>query len=615
MPLPEIVPLHLLDALVPAESPSAKPAPVSTLPSYAEIEEALRCLPAHFGANSYNTWLEALMAVHSVFPGADGVALCERYIPGKPGEIERKFAGFDGSGGVGVGTLFHLAENYGYRSTRRNASYSAQLPELSNDEIDALIRGVLPTVLPFDLYNYRPEDGGILDAWLDHHSNGWLFITGYDYWSFWTGTHWQEDRTHTLSREVTQLASAMNFAAGAKLKEAFAEPEDTRKNAVLKANTYINATKRTAGRIGSVTTMAMGFCSSAAADMDMGEALNLENGTLDLNKLKLREHRREDHLTYCLPFDHDPDAIAPHWCNEYLPRVFVYEDSMLTDPTLISLCQELIGYSLTPDTSLEIMIWLYGEGGNGKTLMIEILKALLGPMATSVDFQTIGLPGNYDLAKLPGKRIAFSTESERGGTIAEGYIKKIVSGETISARPIYGAPFDFHATPKVWWAMNDKPVIKSTSNSVWRRLKMLPFYREFTETEKDVSLRGKLMEELPGILNWALEGLQRLRNNHGHFTHSPAAEAFLQEYIKESNPVSQWLSERTVPATEPTTSAKSLYNDYAEWCKSAGRQKMSETNFGREMKRLKIIKGRTADCVRYACFLRAGGEFATDLGL
>lgn len=141
MPLPEIVPLHLLDALVPVESPSAKPQPISNIPSHAEVEEALRCLPTHFGTNSYNIWLEVLMAVHSVLPGSDGVALCERYVPGKPGEIEKKFKGFDGSGGVGVGTLFHIAEGYGFRPARRAVSYAAQLPELSNNEIHALITG------------------------------------------------------------------------------------------------------------------------------------------------------------------------------------------------------------------------------------------------------------------------------------------------------------------------------------------------------------------------------------------------------------------------------------------------------------------------------------------
>jgi len=79
-----------------------------------DIEAALSCLPSHFGPGSYNKWLSVLMAVHSEM-GMDGVALCERYIPGSPGEVERKFKSFT-AGGVGIGTLYHIAREHGYQS-------------------------------------------------------------------------------------------------------------------------------------------------------------------------------------------------------------------------------------------------------------------------------------------------------------------------------------------------------------------------------------------------------------------------------------------------------------------------------------------------------------------
>ncbi len=619
MTLPDIVSLDLLKALAVTGLPDneeSKPLTPSDASTHAEIEEALRCLPAHFGPNSYETWLNVLMAVHSVLPGPDGVALCERYVPGTPGEIERKFGSFNGSESVQIGTLFHIAKDHGYHPPRRNDSYSAKedLPFLSNDEIDALIGGTMPLGLPFDLYDYRPEDGGILDAWDEHYGREWLYIAGYKRWARWAGTHWQDERTLQFAHSIEQLVSAMNWAAEEKIQEAMGLPEDERKSAFKKATIYSNATRRTSGRISSVGSMAEKRRPVDGGQLNASNVLNFGNGTLDLDTFELREHDRADHLTYCLPFAYDPDARAPLWVREYLANVFVFEGTTDTDHSLIALVQELLGYSLTNDTSLETMVWLYGDGGNGKTVIIEVLRALLGPLATSVDFQHLGAPGNYDLSSLVGMRVAFSTESERGGGVAEGYIKRLVSGETIKARPIYGSPFEFKSTSKVWWAMNDKPIIKSTSSSMWRRLKLIPFNRKFEGSEKDPKLREKLMDELPGILNWALEGLRRLWANGGQFTFSYAAEEFLKEYEQESNPVRQWIIEKTVPAPEPMTSAKLLYADYAEWCKDSGRQAFNETNFGKELKRLKVASKRS-NGIKYALFLEKASDFITDMGL
>lgn len=615
MSLPPVVSLDLLKVMA-ATPDAAAPNTSTATPSYAEVEEALRCLPAHFGANSYSTWLDVLMAVHSVSPGPDGVALCERYVPGKQGEIERKFASFDSGGGKTIASLFDIAKRYGYQPPKRTVSYSAteDWPEAGNEDIDALIRGLLPTVLPFDLYEYRPEDGGILDAWDEHFGNAWLFIAGYDEWARWAETHWQMDQNADFERGIENLISQMNFAAQEKIKEAFALPEDDRKVALDKAKAYNNATRRTSGRIHSVRDMAENRRTARSARINTLNVLNFRNGTLDLDTRQLRKHDKDDLLTYCLPFDYDPEATASLWVDEYLARVFVYENTVETDHSLIALVQELFGYSLTNDTSLEAMVWLYGDGGNGKTVIIEVLRALLGPLATSVDFQHLGAPGNYDLSSLVGMRVAFSTESERGSTVAEGYIKRVVSGEMIKARPIYGSPFEFKSTSKVWWAMNDKPIIKSTSSSMWRRLKLIPFNRKFEGSEKDPKLRDKLMAELPGIFNWALAGLKRLWENGGQFTYSYAAEEFLREYEEESNPVKQWIKERTIPASEPITSARTLYANYSEWCKDSGRQAFNETNFGKELKRLRIAMKRS-NGIKYALFLEKSSDLINDMGL
>lgn len=137
--------------------------PNGTGPSREEIEEALACCPAHFGPNSYERWLQVLMAVHSVFPGPDGVALCEKYIPGYEGEISAKFAGFDGSG-ITHKTLFDVAKEYGFDPSQARPPTQEADP-LSDAEIDALITGKVTSRI------YKPRHGksaliaDALDEW------------------------------------------------------------------------------------------------------------------------------------------------------------------------------------------------------------------------------------------------------------------------------------------------------------------------------------------------------------------------------------------------------------------------------------------------------------------
>ena len=380
-----------------------------------------------------------------------------------------------------------------------------------------------------------------------------------------------------------------------------------------KYKAYIGATKRTNGRVVSVESMAQAQRAVAVDQLDAGNNLNLRNGTLCLDTLALHPHTQDDHLTYCLDYDYNPAATCPRY-EQFLQEVLVSEEpdangQWMTDTELCLLFQELTGYSLTTDTKHEVMTWLSGDGGNGKSVAITINRKLIGPLCSSIDFQTIGLPGNYDLSDIPGRRVIFSTESERGGKVAEGYIKRIVSGEQIKARPIYGKQFEFSPVAKVWWAMNDKPIIKDTGNSIWRRLKLIPFNRTFTDQDKDPDLLPKLEAELPGILNFALDGLRRLRQR-GKLPESVAVAKAIAEYRHETNAVAQWITDRTIVLPEPRTLASDLHTDYRAWCAQNGRESFNNTNFGKELKRLRV--GFRANC-RHASDAKFGNRYALGL--
>ncbi|MCB9150202.1 MAG: hypothetical protein H6641_15710 [Caldilineaceae bacterium] len=461
--------------------------------------------------------------------------------------------------------------------------------------------------LQFNVTDYRAEDGGVLDAWADLYGANWLFVTGYDCWFYWNSTHWQKDEQRALQRQIEALLDAMNQAARAELAAAKAARDD---DAVAMLKCYVGATKRSKSRVASVVGMAEARRAVPADILNSGNVLNLKNGLLDLTTYEIRPHSPTDYQTYLLDYDYDPAALAPRF-EQYLAEVQIDEETGETDGELCTLTQELMGYSLTNETNHEAMSWLSGEGGNGKTVLITVIQWLLGPLCCSVDFQFIGMPGNYDIAEIQGKRVIFSTESERGGRMAEGYIKRIVSGERINARPIYGSPFEFKSTAKIWWAMNDKPIVRDTGNAIWRRLKLIPFNRTFSDGDRDVNLLQTLEGELSGILNFALDGLRRLRQR-GRLPESAAVAAAVAEYKHESNPVSQWVDEETSPISGMLTVStgtlqKSLYENYAAWCNRNGRQELNSTNFGKELKRLRVPHKRGNVGMIYALLLHADG--------
>lgn len=453
-----------------------------------------------------------------------------------------------------------------------------------------------PEAAPVDLSKvvYKAEDGGILDVWLMMHGAGWLFVNGYEVWHRWTGTHWQPDESQVINGEIQALMQALNDLAHERKRSVGDD-----KNAAAIASAYIAATKRSRSRVASVEGMAQAHRGVRAADLNAGNLLNLHNGVLDLNTLTVLPHDRGRAMTYCLPYAYDPAAVCPRF-RSFVREVLVVEGTTDPDEDLVRLFQELVGYTLTTDTRHEVMVWLAGEGGNGKTVAISILRELLGGMAGNVDFQTLGATGNYDLAGLPGKRLIFSTESKRGGHMAEELLRRIVSGERINTRPIYGKPFEFDPVAKVWWAMNDKPVIRDTSNATWRRLKLIPFNRTFGDAEKDIHLLDKLRAELPGILNWALDGLARLRAQ-GRFSPAAAADAAASDYRRESNPIAQWLAECTTKSPDnlyPTLSS-AAYANYKTWCEANGRSALNSTNFGTEVKRAGVGARRTSRGVQF----------------
>ena len=201
--------------------------------------------------------------------------------------------------------------------------------------------------------------------------------------------------------------------------------------------------------------------------------LNCDNGTVDLHTGKLREHRRQDLITKLALVIYDLDARSDLW-DEFLSEATGGDDA------LVIFLQRAAGYSLTGDTSEEVLFFIHGPQAAGKSTFVEAIKTVLGGYATTADFEAflsrreVGGPRN-DIARLAGSRFVASIEVDEGKKLAEGLVKMLTGGDTVTARKLYQEAFEFRPTFKLWLAANHTPRVREDDEAMWRRILTVPF--------------------------------------------------------------------------------------------------------------------------------------------
>ena len=188
-----------------------------------------------------------------------------------------------------------------------------------------------------------------------------------------------------------------------------------------------------------------------------------------------------------------------------------------------------------------------------------------------------------EIADLEGCRFVSSTDCEHRRGLNESLVKRLTGGEPITARFMRQDFFEFDPTQKFFIAVNNKPSIKGTDYGIWRRIKTIPFTVTIPESERDKTLPEKLLAELPGILNWAIQGcLEWQREGLG--TPEEVIEA-TNEYRHDMDSVGDFLEECCVLDDNAIQKVKEVYDAYRQWCEQNGERPMSKNNLSNEFKR------------------------------
>jgi putative DNA primase/helicase len=309
------------------------------------------------------------------------------------------------------------------------------------------------------------------------------------------------------------------------------------------------------------------------------ELLNCRNGTIDLNRHAFVPHDRELLLSKSTGIAYAKGADCPLW-NAFLSRI------MGGKAHLVEYLQRITGYILTGLIFEQIVIILYGIGANGKSTFVNMLLRLMGDYGMQASIETFierknpGTPN--DIARMKGARLVAVSESAKGAALNEGFVKQATGGEPLQARFLYGEFFQYAPEFKILLVTNHKPHIRGTDNGIWRRIRLIPFEETIPESEQDRRLEEKLAKELPGILNWALEGC-RMWQQIGE---APPVEvkAAVEQYRRDMDLLGEFLQECCALSPRAEVPFKDLYARYLAWCEKEGEKKpVSKKGFSRSL--------------------------------
>lgn len=581
-----------------------------------EISDVLDALPAEEWCEDRDGWLHAGMAVHHETGGSDEgyevwCTWSENSAKFDPEDAARVWDSFNEPAKlrdvkpITMASLLKVVQDEGldfiqcqnrlqaatkYREALRIASaydlsdseidtILPRLVELAKNENRVAVKGSIRKDLKQARKQYTRENEVSqrkgLEDWLADEVLRLFFNDGRHlrrmskgFWFYDKGV-WRPVESEVIGNRVYQLVSQINKS----------NEEGARALQLLLADSGRNDT--TNALCNAVLGILEKKCASDLSDDPLGlcredvpSIINCLNGELWFKdgKIRFRDHNPDHLLTNQLTADYDPEAEAPEW-QAALERIFEgYPD--LDD--VIRHLEELMGYVLQPTRSLAAWVMFYGEGSNGKSMIAQVLQAIMGPKSSCnislVDFGD-GKSAHAE-AGLVGKLLLMDDDFKKGTPLPDDVLKRISETKMLTANPKYAGQFNFVCRVTPWILTNHWPRTNDNSWGLVRRAQVFHFKNTISEQEADMQLLGRILRnEREGVLARLVEGWQRLQSR-GRFLVPQSCRNALEIWKGERNSLATFMREclEITGDQDDVIDAQEVYDSYKNWSHAEGLQ-------------------------------------------
>ncbi|MFD4541353.1 phage/plasmid primase, P4 family [Streptomyces bauhiniae] len=391
-------------------------------------------------------------------------------------------------------------------------------------------------------------------------------------WMRWTGAHWRElDEAQVRAAMYERLEHAVYRVPvkdGQMEERAWAPTKQKISNLLdaLGAITLLPTDTDAPAWIGT----------RGPVDRDEGTIVACANGLLRIRNRELLPHGPGFFNLVSVPFAYDPAARAPAW-ERFLAQI--WPDA----PDAIAALQEWFGYVLSGRTDQQKIMLMVGPSRSGKGTIARVLKELVGK--DNLAGPTLaGLGTNFGLATLIGKPLAVISDARLAGNDSSQVVERLltISGEdTIDIDRKYREQWTGKLPTRLMMLSNELPHFGDSSGVIARRFIVLSMTVSWLGKE-DTTLTDRLAAEMPGILNWALDGLARLQRA-GRITAPVSSREAITTMQDTASPTSAFLRERCTTGPTCTVPVDTLWTVWREWAEDNGVRPGTKQMFGRNL--------------------------------
>jgi putative DNA primase/helicase len=459
---------------------------------------------------------------------------------------------------------FHPEESVASADSDYPEDDDAPQLDLPNDRYGKEFRCAAPSA-PFDVARmlYRPfrtEGGRTLLAW----RGGWMS---------WCTTHWSElDISRLRSHTYHTLRNAFYVVQTNNGPEARPWHPDKRKIANV-----VEGLEATAYLPPDIDPPA--WLLHSADEPNAAQMISCENGILDMSNRQVIEHTPSLFNLVSVPFDYQEDIGPPDAWLEFLASIWG------NDAESIALLQQYFGYVLSGRTDIQKMLVIVGPIRSGKGTIARVLGQLLG--RGNVCGPTLAsLATNFGLSPLLGKPLAIVSDARLGNMPAHIVVERLLSitGEDmLTVDRKYREPWSGKLPTRFVILTNELPRFRDSSGAIASRMLFLQMTNSFFGRE-DITLDNRLRAELPAILKWSLDGLDRLVTADSRFTEPTAAADAARLMADLASPMSAFVRDRCVRRPDASISRDDLYRAWANWALENGHHCGAKSTFGRDLR-------------------------------